>query len=310
MLSKIRAVFFDLGDTLVHISFATLARICQKISDIRGVPLSSDDYTRVFKDEWANRSDQSQTSSVKDIKTRAGEKERQYWQDFFESLLPSLGISSYQSELLDWLIGIYTDPRSFTCFNDVHSVLSELKNKGLTLGIISNAFPSADKILDHLNLRQYFKYVFLSFELPYAKPDSMIYQFAAEKANISIENIIFVDDRWNFVKGAQEANMNAWLIERFPEKSSSLHTKSLVNKIKSLKELQEKTGLLQIVENDIIQKQEKTSVIFSSDVCILGNLHEHNSNNLPVLQNSWWEEEVSYVGRETRLFTNFSGFSK
>jgi len=254
MKPPIRAIFFDLGDTLVHISFATLAKICQKISGIRGVPLSSDDFTRVFKDEWANRSDQSQTSSVKDIKTRAREKERQYWQDFFESLLPSLGISSYQSELLDWLIGIYTDPRSFTCFDDVHSVLSELKNKGLTLGIISNAFPSADAILDYLNLRQYFKYIFLSFELPYAKPESLIYQFAAKKANIPIENIIFVDDRWNFVKGAQEVNMKAWLIERVPKESASSYTRSLVNKIKNLKELKEIKELKETIEFSRIEK--------------------------------------------------------
>ena len=268
MKPKIQAVFFDLGDTLVHISFATLARICQKISDIRGVPLSSDDYTRVFKDEWANRSDQSQTSSVKDIKTRAGEKERQYWQNFFESLLPSLGISLGQLELIEWLVDIYTDPRSFTCFNDVHSVLSELKNKGLMLGLISNAFPSADMILDHLNLRQYFKYIFLSFELPYAKPESRIYQFAAEKTNIPIENIIFVDDRWSFVKGAQEANMNAWLIERAPNESSIFYTKSLVNKIKNLKELRETIEFSQIEKINI----QKLSLNTDKDFCTLCEL--------------------------------------
>jgi putative hydrolase of the HAD superfamily len=309
MEPKIQAIFFDLGDTLVKISYVTLAKICKKINEDGGISLDPSKYTKAFHDELKKRSNSSETKSVKNIKTDAEESERRYWRIFFESLLPNLGVTSKQSDLIEWLIGIYISPQSFVCFDDVHRVLSELKAKGFILGIISNAFPSADKILDHLNLRQYFKFIFLSFEIPYAKPESMVYQFAAEKANIPVENIIFIDDRWNFVKGAQEANMKAWLIERFPEKSSDLHTKSLVNKIKSLKELQEKTGILQIVENEIIQKQEKRSAFFSSDVCVLGNPHEYNSSNLLALQNSWWEE-VNYVGRETRIFTNFSRFSK
>jgi HAD superfamily hydrolase (TIGR01509 family) len=212
MESKIQAVFFDLGDTLVRISFVTLAKICIRITEDSGVPLSTKEYTRAFHDEWKNRSSSLETKLVKDIKKEvAEESERKYWRNFFESLLLSLDIKSDQQELIEWLIDTYTDPRSFICFHDVHRVLSDLKRKGLILGIISNAFPSADNILDHLNLRQYFKFFFLSFELRYAKPEFEIYQFAAEKANIPIENIIFVDDRWIFVKSAQEANMNAWL---------------------------------------------------------------------------------------------------
>lgn len=260
MASKIQAVFFDLGDTLVQISFVTLAKICKRISEVRGVPLNTDEYTRAFRNEWDNRSNPSETKLVKDIKTDADESERRYWRNFFKSLILSLGISSDQSELIEWLINIYTDPKSFVCFDDVYRVLSELKSKDLTLGIISNAFPSADKILDRLNLRQYFKYIFLSFELPYAKPETEVYHFVANKTNILIENIIFIDDRWSFVKGAQEANMDALLIERFPEKSPEVHTKSSVKKIRNLKELMEIINFSQVEEINVPQEQEPFSI--------------------------------------------------
>lgn len=256
-MSIIQAVFFDLGDTLVKISDVTLTKICKRISGFRSTPLNTDEYTRVWINEWVKRSSPSETKLIKDIKTDASE--RLYWKYFVESLFPSLGISSDQPELIEWLIDIYTSPQSLVCFDDVHQVLSELKNKNLTLGIISNAFPSTDKILDHLNLRQYFKYIFLSFELPFAKPEPQIYQFAAEKTNIPIENIIFIDDRWSFVKGAQEANMNAWLIERFSEEQSGLFTKSLVNKIKNLKEIMEIVGFSQVEEINTSQEQKPSS---------------------------------------------------
>lgn len=242
MMPFIQAVFFDLGDTLVCISPDTLEKICKYIGEIRENPLIIEDYRNSFLNEWNKPSRLSDTESVKGINANSDNSERQYWKNFFESLLPSLGISSCQPELVKWLISVYTDPQYFVCFDDVHNVLSELKNKGLTLGIISNAFPSAEKIIDHLNLRQYFKYIFLSFELPYAKPETRIYQFAAEKTGTQIKDILFVDDRLNFVKGAQKASMNALLIERNIDKLCKFPTKSLVHRIKSL------TELLSIVE--------------------------------------------------------------
>ncbi len=256
-MPAIQAIFFDLGDTLVKISFATLAKICRKINADGGISLSMDEYTRAFHDEWKKRSSSSETKLVKGIKKDvAEESERRYWQSFFTSLLPSLGITSDQPKLIEWLIDIYTAPQSFVCFDDVYPVLSELKRKGFTLGIISNAFPSADKILDHLNLRQYFKYTFLSYEIPYAKPESGIYQYVAEKTNMQIESIVFVDDRWSFVKSAQEANMNAWLLERIQEKRTKVNTNSFVQKIKNLYELAEEIEKMPNDEADLHTEQK------------------------------------------------------
>ncbi len=242
---QIQAILFDLDDTLVHITPVILTEICKRISEIKKTPVSVDDYTIVFLDVWNSRSNLKDAMRFKNIKHNAFESERQYWKNFFENLLPSIGMSPYQSGLVEWLIDIYTNPHSFNCFDDVYPTLSELQRKGLVLGIISNAFPSADRILDYLNLRRYFKYIFLSFELPYAKPEVEIYKFATEKVNLRIEDILFIDDQWIFVKGAQEANMNALLIERETETPREIHTTSLVRRIRSLEELLSMSELLQ-----------------------------------------------------------------
>ncbi len=295
MTPRIQAVFFDLGDTLVKISFATLAKICKRINNDGGISLRTDEYTRAFHDEWKNRSSSSETKLVKGIeKNVAEESERRYWRSFFTSLLFSLGITSDQSKLIEWLIDIYTAPQSFVCFDDVHLVLSELKKKGYTLGIISNAFPSADKILDHLNLRQYFKYTFLSYELPYAKPEFEIYQYVAKKANILIDSIAFVDDRWSFVKSAQEANMNAWLIARIQEKRTKVNTNSFVQKINNLKELLEEIEKIPNVEVDLNTKQKASfkSIEVSQNFCELPS----KQNSIPPTGgNQQWQEKINRI---------------
>ena len=120
----------------------------------------------------------------------------------------------------------------------------ELRSRGYRLGLISNAFPSAVRIIHDLQLRDYFeyKYTFLSFEIPdkYIKPEPEIYRYSSKKANVDIRRTLFVDDRWPFVKAALDVGMDAYLIERFSEENKQLVTKSLVPKIYDLYELRDR----------------------------------------------------------------------
>jgi len=302
-MSKIQAVFFDLGDTIVKISPSTDDEICKKISEVRGIPLQIEEYTRACHQEWRRRSSSTATNAVKNIGFGAEEIERQYWRDYFKSLLLRLGLDSEQPGLIEWLVHTYTDPNSFVCFDEVYSVLSELREKGYILGIISNAFPSAEKILDHLKLKQYFKYIFLSFELPYAKPESMIYQFAAEKANLPIEDIIFVDDRLSFVQGAEEVNMNAWLIDRLIKDPARSITKPLVKRINDLRDL---IRIINLSTNETVSNNQGQNPLPMNDG---GNLREFCE--LPTINSSIpFFEEMNYVGRKTAISTDFSGIPK
>jgi FMN phosphatase YigB (HAD superfamily) len=239
MIVDTEVIFFDLGDTLVRTKLILLQNICEMIGRIRSHPLEVNEYMLAFQKEWSNRRNQNAENAIKDVITPA--QEINYWQDFFRSLLRRLGLLVDHNFLIDGLAGIYSNPRSFECFEDVHPVLADLKSRGYTLGLISNAFPSAVKIIEDLNLKDYFDYAILSFELPdkYVKPEPEIYKFAIEQVNIEITKTLFVDDRWPFVKAAQEVGMNAYLIERFTDQNQILVTKSLVTKIYSLYELRD-----------------------------------------------------------------------
>ncbi len=167
-------------------------------------------------------------------------KKLKFWNNFFSSLLVTLGVSAEKEKLARILAKIYSDGRSFECFEDVHEVLSELKAHGLKLGMISNAFPSAEETINRLELRQYFDHILLSYEYEYIKPEPQIYQLAVKNLDTEIDKSIFVDDRWTFVKAAIELGMDAYLIERITPYKKDLKTMSLVPRVSNLYELRNK----------------------------------------------------------------------
>ena len=238
MYPHIQAVFFDLGDTLVRIKSEILQVICNTIGKTRGNPLAVNEYMRAFQDEWNKHQKPLDKELIKGVVTL--DDEVGYWKNFFHSLLITLGVSSCQERLTESLAKIYSDSDSFECFEDVIQVLVELKARGLKLGVISNAFPSAEKIISQLELKQYFNYILLSFDFKYIKPEPQIYQFAVETLNVEVNKSIFIDDRWAFVKAAIELGMDAYLIERFSTPKINLMTKSLVPRINNLFELRDK----------------------------------------------------------------------
>jgi putative hydrolase of the HAD superfamily len=232
---SVQAIFFDLGDTLVRIKLRILQQICKRLEEIRGQPLEINEYMDAFLKEWGYRSKPLDKQVIKSVNTYEGEIH--YWKGFFESLLPTLGVSSAEPGLVEWLATMYSSSQSFECFEDVHTILAELKLHGCKLGLISNAFPSADHIMKDLGLSPYFDYVLLSFEHDFIKPEPAIYQFAVDQLMVDVKKAIFVDDRAKFVNAAIEFGMNAYLIERFPNPKERIVTKSLAPKIRNLYDL-------------------------------------------------------------------------
>lgn len=204
----IRMVFFDLGDTLVGIRPDVYADLAQEISFTNGRVVGPSDLERAIKDEWASRNGEY----IGWVTTE--ESEHCYWQRFYRDVLQRLNVEAAPPPLLDLLSQKAADPRSFTCFDDVVGVLEALRKKGIGIGLVSNAFPSARRILDYLDLTRWFEPLVLSYEHPWAKPALDIYNYALHCAAILPEQAVFVDDRPKFVEGAAGVGIEAKLIDR------------------------------------------------------------------------------------------------
>lgn len=213
-IMTVYAIFFDLGDTLVGMKRQILESAARLIGFTR--PQEIDRTIAMFKqfisDEWSCRLEE-------DFQwVRTEKDEHRYWLDFYACALSGIESPSDWRRAVGFLAEKTADPGSFACFPDVKRTLRILAERGFTLGIISNAFPSAGRILARLGLTDLVEHIVLSCEYggPTAKPKPDIYLYALERAGVDSTLALFVDDRPAFVQGAvaKSVAMQAALIDR------------------------------------------------------------------------------------------------
>ena len=76
--------------------------------------------------------------------------------------------------------------------------------RGTRLALLSNAGPDFGSYFRHGLLGEYFDAVYVSGELKLVKPDPEIYQHVLADLGISAAEAVFIDNREDNVRGAQE----------------------------------------------------------------------------------------------------------
>jgi len=103
--------------------------------------------------------------------------------------------------------------------SDLIETLTKLRDSGLKLGILSNTFVNAcslDNHLQELGILEFFPMRIYSYQYEFRKPNVKIFRVAAEQIDTLAENIMFVGDRVNKdVKGALKAGMKPALITAY-----------------------------------------------------------------------------------------------
>jgi HAD superfamily hydrolase (TIGR01549 family) len=95
-------------------------------------------------------------------------------------------------------------------------IASDLKTR-YKLGILSNA--SRDHVLDQVftpQQKELFDVITLSHHVGLTKPDSRIYEAAAERLGVGVEACVFVDDQERHAAGAKAAGMHAVVYRDVP----------------------------------------------------------------------------------------------
>lgn len=66
-------------------------------------------------------------------------------------------------------------------------------------------------------LEQYFELIVTSGDIGFAKPEAMAYEITAERLGVRLDECVFVDDRPNYIEGAQHVGMKTILYTDFDE---------------------------------------------------------------------------------------------
>lgn len=90
------------------------------------------------------------------------------------------------------------------------------------IGILSNVYRGIISESIEMNKipRIEYNYIFESCEIGYKKPEKKIYKYVEEKTGLAGEEILFIDDRRDFVEGAKEVKWRTFLFDNTEPRES------------------------------------------------------------------------------------------
>ena len=100
-------------------------------------------------------------------------------------------------------------------FDDVWSVLDELKSRNFSLGLLSNMNRSGSELLQDFNLSNYMEFAVTSLEVGVEKPNPLMFKKALEIAGVSEQEALHVGDQiGSDIDGAEASAVRPILIDR------------------------------------------------------------------------------------------------
>ncbi|MGE4631975.1 MAG: HAD family hydrolase [Planctomycetota bacterium] len=174
----VQAILFDLFGTLVpNLPLSCWENSSDSIARTLGVD------PQYYRQLWEPRFMERMTGDIPD-----GEKQ-------FDSILETAGINASASERM-MAAQLHTEllREALVPKPDACQVLSDLVDRGLRLGLVTDCSSSAPQVLDQTPLGPFFEARSISAFLGVRKPDPRMYSHVLELLRVSGENCIYVGD--------------------------------------------------------------------------------------------------------------------
>ena len=153
-------------------------------------------------------------------------------------LLKEAGIEASEKLILGLLGKMQQFDMKMVLYDDVVPALTDLKGRGLILGLISNIDRDVTPLLNELGLPSLLQVVVTSQDAGFNKPQPEIFQAALRQAGIQASEAIYVGDQYQIdVGGANKAGMKGVLLDRggyFEEVTDCPRIRSLTEVIEHL----------------------------------------------------------------------------
>ncbi len=220
-MSRAKVIFFDAAGTLFHVK-GSVADIYLRHAEPYGVRRTPEllasvktAFARAFADAPAPV---FAVSDPKEIKRC----ERLWWFDVVHNVWYRVGMFERFDEYFEEVFEAFGRPAYWTLYPETVGVLQGLKARGHELGIISNFDSRLFDVLRGLGLAELFDTITISSLAHAAKPAPKIFRLALDKHAMDPEDAVHVgDSRRDDVDGARKAGLQAVLIERESQLSTS-----------------------------------------------------------------------------------------
>lgn len=229
MLSNYKAVFFDVGGTLIEVH-PSVGDIYAENARPYGFQGDAGEVQAQFRAQWKTM------GGIESLGDKTGiTVEKKFWRDLvFRVFEPFGGLRDFDA-YFEHIFEVFQRKDSWRVYEDVtdSKIFATLKNRGTILGVISNWDSRLQATLENQGLAQHFDFILASAAVGSAKPDNKIFAEALKRSGVQPHEACHIGDGVHAdYQGAKNAGLNAILIDRDNDCEEQIHPK-----IKSFLEL-------------------------------------------------------------------------
>jgi putative hydrolase of the HAD superfamily len=208
---NVRAVFFDAGYTLLCMDppqETIFLRVCAEL----GIQI---DATRLpAAVQRANVLLGPRTPASLPI-PYSKERVDLFWIDYNRELLAGCAMQPEHVDLAEAVYRRFSEKLGWRIYDDVRPLLTSLRGRGITLGVISNWTGDLEEVLHRIDLRAPFDIILDSARFGHEKPHPEIFVEALRRAGVPAEHAMHVGDSIDLdVEGALASGLRAVLLDR------------------------------------------------------------------------------------------------
>jgi HAD superfamily hydrolase (TIGR01662 family) len=207
----IKAVFFDYYNTLVDYDPPREVTEAELLGEL-GVKVNPESLLRplMVADDFLFK-EHSRLSLGK----RSKEEAAALYGRYHGMILKEAGVEPKPEIIAALLKKWFNLKLKMALYDDVAPALDELKQRGLTLGLISNVDRDISATYNELGLDKWLRLKITSQDVGFNKPRPEIFQAALKKAEVEPAEAIYVGDQYEIdVLGANRVGMRGILIDR------------------------------------------------------------------------------------------------
>jgi putative hydrolase of the HAD superfamily len=212
-LREVHVVFFDLYNTLARF-WPPREELQEEACRAFGVEVTPEGVARGYA--VADAFMACENAGPNPIPSRSAKDQQQFFVEYQKLILEGAGVVA-EDELVTRLWNKVRElPYDLVLFNDVLPALVQLKELGLTLGLISNLDRDGKDLIQHLGMSLHIDLAVTSREVGFGKPHPAIFREALSRAQALPEQAAHIGDQYQSdVEGALGVGIHPVLMDRF-----------------------------------------------------------------------------------------------
>ncbi len=207
----IKAIFFDLYHTLVRYNPPREELEARALKEL-GVDEKPETFRRplFIADEFIYLE-----HARYPLSKRSAEDKMALYARYQEIVLKEAGIETSEQLIRGILSKMQQFNMKLVLYDDVVPALTDLKSRGLTLGLISNVEHAITSLCEELGLVSLLQVIVTSQDVGFNKPQPEIFQEALRQAKVQASEAMYVGDQYQIdVVGANKVGMKGVLLDR------------------------------------------------------------------------------------------------